>query len=363
MNTTQLLNAAMYPSGNDNIRRKSFPYFDTQTIAAGQQEYFFFVTPLGNPFLRNKILPVSGSEVFFVKEISMFVNTPINTPALINSLNELLQQSYLQISVDNRVQCKLPGLDFIQYLLTLNEDATPELLVEQVTNIKRVLPVPILLNSTSNFEFKFVTTAAAATAFDTINIRLVLHGIQLDKLETGFYNALKGNQFQDVTATYYNTVAIPNGNEQVFQFFANANQAQNLFSKTFPLSAIETMQIQNIEVFINQPDVPIVANTIYRNRLQDNLIITVDDIQYYNSNLQDMLSVVAGFAGNITDSAAATVAYNQFLNVRQSKTLDIPLNIPAQSNVSISLRQPAASLGITGEITVALRGVETRRVA
>lgn len=363
MNTRDILNKTLYPSAGQNARRKEYPYYDTQTVTTGVLEYFFFVTVLGNIFQRNKRLPLSGSEVFMVDAISAYLDVSITTPALIDSLNELLQQSYLVISVDNRQVCKLPGLDFIQYTLVQNEDATPELLSYKVETLKRALPIPILMNSTSAFEFKFVTTAAAATAFNNIPFRLSLHGVQIDKLDSFFYDDLKNAKFQQVSATYYNTVVIPNANQNAFALFANAAANQNLFSQTFPLSEVQTFSIQNIEVFVNQPDVPVNPITIYNSRLTNNLRISVDDVDYYNANLQDMLSVVAGLAGNITDSAAATVAYNQFLNVRQSKTLRVPLEIPASSNVTVILTQPAASIGITGEITVCLRGVETRRVA
>lgn len=363
MDTSYILNKVLYPGSADNARRKEFPYFDTLPLAVGTTEYFFFTQAPGNIFARNKRLPLAGSEIFLVDGISMYLDTPINTTALIDALNEMLQQSFLEISVDNRVVCKLPGLDFVQYLITLNADATPELLVESVQKTIRGLPIPIMLNSTSAFSFRFVTTGAVATAFNTINMRLTLHGVQIDKLDSFYYDNLKGNLFQKVPATYYDTVVIPNGNEQTFQLFANPAKAQNLFSKAFPLSEIQTFSIQNIEVLFNQPNVPIVASTIYGSRIQNNLRISIDDVLYYDANLQDMLSVVAGFAGNLTTAGADTLAYSQFMNVRQSKTFRIPLNIPANSQVSVQLTQPAGSLGITGEFTVALRGVETRRVA
>ena len=363
MNTRDILNKTLYPSPGQNARRKEYPYYDTQTITAGVLEYFFFVTALGNIFQRNKRLPLSGSEVFLVDAITMYLESNIVTPAQIDSLNELLQQSYLEISVDNRQVCKLPGMDFLQYTMLNSEDATPELLDFNLVHNHRSLPIPILMNSTSAFQFRFVTTAAAATTFNTVPVRLSLHGVQIDKLDSFYYDDLKNNKFQQVSATYYNTVPIINGNQTAFNLFANPAQAQNLFSKTFPLSDITTFSIQNIEVFVNQPDVPIAPMTIFNSRQTNNLRITVDDVDYYNANLQDMLSVVAGISGTLTDSAAATMAFNSYLNVRESKTLRVPLEIPASANVQVILTQPAGSLGITGEITVALRGVETRRVA
>lgn len=363
MNTRDILNQYLYPNVFENVRRKDYPYYDTQVLTTGQTEYYFFVTALGNNFLRNKRLPLAGTEVYFVEEISAYVQQKISTTALANALNELFQQSYLQVSVDDRQVCKIPGLDFIQYNYgdTFSDQVVVTAVQPLVQLTTRKLPVPILLNSTSAFEFKFVTTAAAATAFNGINFRLKLSGLQLDKLDSFYYDNLKQNQFQQVPVTYYNTVVIPNTNEQTFELFANPAVAQTLFSQTFPLSDIQTMAVQNIEVFVNQPDVPIEPSTIYNSRLFNLLRVSVDDVEYYNSNLQELLSMFAGFASTLTTTPDLDVV--NFMNVRQSKTLRTPLQIPANSKVRVALTQPAASLGITGELTVCLRGVETRRVA
>ena len=114
MNTRDVLNAHLYPGIYDNTRRKDFPYYDELSITTGTLEYFYFTTALGNQFLRNKRLPLAGSEVFIITDISALIRATKNTTAEIDALNELMQQSYLQISVDNRVVCQLPGLDIIQ---------------------------------------------------------------------------------------------------------------------------------------------------------------------------------------------------------------------------------------------------------
>lgn len=363
MNTREILNEYLYPQTIDNVRRKSFPYFDTQTITAGTTQYYYFVTALGNRFLRNKRLPLAGSEVFFIEGISAYLPISLSTAALVNSFNEFMQQSYLEISVDNRVQCKLPGLDILNYMLPVEDTAPQNMWADWYGNGRlqlRNLPLPIILNSTSSFQFRFVTTAAAATAFTTVPMKLVLHGIQLDKLKSEYWDNLKNNKFQQVPVTYYDTVVIPNGNEQTFQLFANPAKAENLFSQTFPLSDIQTFACQNIEVFVNQPDTPIQPDTIFFSRLTNNLLIDIDDVQWYNSNLMNMLSMLAGL--QVTENIAGAVYYKA-QNIRQSKTFKVPIQFPANSKVNMSLTQPAGSLGITGEITVALRGVETRRVA
>ena len=363
MNTRDVLNEFLYPTAPDNVRRKDFPYYDTQAIATGTLEYYFFVTALGNNFLRNKRLPLSGTEVFFVEEISAYIEGKISTTALCDAFNELLQQSYLLISVDNRVVMKIPGLDFFQYAYsdTFSDQVVVSSVLPRVQLTTRKLPLPIILNSTSAFEFKFVTTAAAATAFNGVNMKLKLTGLQLDKLDSFYWDNLKENKLQQVPVTYFQTSVIPSNVEQTFELFANPAQAQNLHSQTFPLSDIQTCAIQNIEVFVNQPDTPVEPSTIWYSRLLNFLTITVDDVDMYGSNLQELLSIFAGFATELTTTPNLDVV--NFMNIRQSKTLRVPLQIPANSKVRMALTQPAASLGITGEITVALRGIETRRVA
>ena len=225
----------------------------------------------------------------------------------------------------------------------------------------RKLPLPIIMNSTSAFEFKFVTTAAAATAFNGTDMKLVLHGLQLDKLDSFYWDNLKMNQFQQVPVTYYNTVVIPSNVEQTYQLFSNPAAAQNLHSQNFPLSDIQTFSLQNVEVFFNQPDTAIEGSTIWYSRLLNVFKLNVDDVEFYNANLQNMLSMFASFAVALTTTPDTDIV--NMLNVRQSKTFPVPLEIPANSKVHCSLTQPAASLGITGEFTVCLRGVETRRVA
>lgn len=370
MNTKEILNQFLYPKTSQNVRRKSFPYYDTLSLTTGTLEYFFFNTAIGNIFLRNKRLPLAGTEVFFLTALSATVELKISTLALANALNELLQQSFLEISVDNRVQCKLPGLDFINYVYSDTfADQVVVTAVQPVVGgninsdgfLGRKLPIPIILNSTSAFQFRFVTTAAAATAFNGVNMRLNLHGVQLDKLDSFYWDNLKMNQFQQVPVTYYQTTVIPSNAAQTYALFANPAAAQTLQSKTFPLSDIVTASIQNIEVFVNQPDTPIEPSTIWYSRLQNVLQINIDEIDMYNSNLENMLSIFAGVASALTTTPNLDVV--NFMHKRQSRTFPVPLEIPANANVLINLTQQAASLGITGEFTVAMRGIETRRVA
>lgn len=366
MNTRELLNKYLYPGYMDNIVRKQFPYYDTQAMVTGTTEYFFFQTPPA-PFLRNKQLPLAGTEVFFIEAISGYPELNHVTTAQIDALNELLQQSFLEIIVDGRVQMKIPGLDFINYQYS---DAQADQVV--VTSLQtrlggnvntdgfmgRKLPIPILMNSESSVTFRLVTVGDAV--YNAIPFKLVLHGLQLDKLQSFEWDSLKNNKLQQIPWTLYQTVAIPSTAQTTFELFANRAVAPNLGSGFFPLSTIETFSAQAMEVHVNQPDVPIDPATIYNSRITNEFYLAVDDRIYYDGNLLNSLSVLAGFGQTLTTTPDLDVV-NMF-NVRQTRIFDVPINFPATGKVNCNLTQPAGSLGITGEITVALRGIVTRRV-
>jgi len=367
MNTTELLNKYMYPGWMDNVARKQYPYYDTVAMATGTTEYFFFQTPVA-PFLRNKQLPVTGSEVFFITAISAYPVLNHVTVAQVDALNELLQQSFLEIMVDNRVQMKIPGADFINYQYS-DSQADQVVVTSQQTRIGgnlnsdgflgRKLNMPILMNSQSNFSFRLVTLGDAV--YNTIPMRLVLHGLQLDKLQTFEYDALGENRLQQIPWTLYNTVVIPGAGQTTFPLFQNRATAPNLISGTFPLSNIETFSAQAVEVLVNQPDVPIDPATIWNSRITNELYVSVDDRIYYNGDLQNMLSLVAGQGLTLTTTPNLDVV--NIFNKRQQFIFKTPINFPANAKVDVSLTQPATSLGITGEISVIFRGLITRRVA
>ena len=53
----------------------------------------------------------------------------------------------------------------------------------------------------------------------------------------------------------------------------------------------------------------------------------------------------------------------ELLHVRKQTILPVPLVFPANGKVKVQVVQPAASVPITGEFTIALRGTASRRVA
>jgi len=368
INAKELLNKLAYPLPGDNAARKTYPLHDTLAIATGTLTYNFFETALGNQFLRNKRFPLAGTEVFVIDKISAFLEIENNTAAEIDNLNELLQQSYLEIWNNSKQVCKIPSLDFVNYLIgptfTATASATLPFIggnLNQDGFLGRKLSMPIVYNANSSFKFRWVCNTQTSTDFNGVNLRLYFHGIQVDKLENFDWNNLKDKMFQEVPVTFYETRAIADGNETTFNLFQQG-VADTLQSQFFPLSDIDIMQVEAIEFFVNMPDTPISPETIYNSRITNLLKIRVDDRDYWDAVVgPTMLSMIAGFDVALTTTPDLTV--RELMHVRKQYVLPMPLVFPANGKVLIQLVQPASSLGITGEFTLALRGTATRRVS
>ena len=363
MDTKQILNAMAYPASGQNVRTKDFILYSVQSIASGQNNYPFFQDNLTNIFQRNIKLPQSNSNIFFIEGISMHVPTSINTEALTTSLSNILQQSYLEISINSRVILNIPGLDFIQYLLTINADATPEILFSRFNRNIRKLPYPIMVNGNANISVTWYCNTTGSTDFDGIDFRLNLHVKMFDKLQDFNYDELQNNQFQKINVSLFDTQQVTTANATTYDLFADNTKVKTLINKVFPLSDIETVSIQNIEVFIGQPTTGVTIATVFNDRIQNQLVFNLDDVNYYQSDLQNKLSVLTGIEGDLTTAGADTIAYASIQDIRQSQLLKIPLNIPSNSKVVMQLLQPASSEAVGSYITTVLRGISTRRVA
>ena len=372
MTPKELLNKIVYPRPGDNARRKTFPLHDTVAMATGTTEYHFFETAITNRYNQNKRFPLASTEIFMITAVSAYIEAEKDTTAELDALNALLQQSYLEIWNNSRRICKLPALDFVNYCFT--PSLADQVVVIAGTEPKiggnlnrdgflgRKFSVPIPFVGNSAFKFRFVCTAATATAFNGINLRLSLYGVQTDKLSDFPYDNLKNYQFQEIPVTLYETRAITTTNEVTYQMFEQNAIADTLQSGYFPLPDIEIFQLEAMEVFVNQPDTPITPETIYNSSIQKRLVIRVDEVDYWDSVLgTSLLSMIAGFTETLTTTPDVDVV--ELMHVRKQLILPVPLTFPANGKASVQLMQPATSLPITGEFTIALRGTATRRVA
>lgn len=370
MDARLLLNKYLgaYPSAKDNVRMKTYPLVDVQSIATGVQDYFYFDTALGNPFLRNKKFPLASNEMFIVDKIALYLSTEINTPAEIDNLNELLQQAYFEVSMNSRVICKLPLLDVLTYQIGQSFTATATATIPQIlgnrntdNSLGRKLSTPIPFIGNSSFKFRLRITSQSATDFNGISLYCYLYGVQADKLYNFNYDEIKGNMFQRVPQTIYETRAITTANQTTFTLFQQG-VAENLQSQFFPLSDIDAFEAEAIEFFVNQPDTPVSPETIFNSSITKWLKISIDEVDYWDAPVGiDLLSMIAGFDVALTTTPDTTVT--ELLHRRTQLILPEPITFPANGKVKVILTQPASSVPATGELTLAFRGTATRRVA
>lgn len=366
LSTQELLNRVAYPSPGQNVRRKFTQLYDQITVATGTLTYNPF-TSAGTVFVNNQVFPLSGNQVFAITDISLYLEQAITTTTQYGNLLELLQQSYLEINVDSRQMLKIPLIECLSYYIIPqigNGAAIANLQSKLIKRAKRLI-IPIVLNSSSNVQVNVVLSTNSASGFNTNLIDVAFNGIMLDKLDTLYLNFLQGRQFSELAWTLYETQQITTTGQNTFNFFVTPTRANNLFNGLLPLSSTERLEIQAMEVFIGgNAGTTDILNLVRNNRINNQLVINVENVKFYESDLADMLSLAAANARTFNDSAATPVATNLTdVDVEyQQKVLEIPLIIPAIGNVQVQLQQPASSLNSNQYITMMLKGKKVRQV-
>ena len=358
----QLLNAISTPSFANNARRKYTQKYDSLALAAGTLDYIFYDSQQGNLFLRNARFPISGNEVFFVTSFDLYLDLSLEA-AQFAVLDEIFGRSFIEITVNQRQQIKVPLLEVLNFYYS-DEIGTGTVSIsrQRYHQAKRKLLYPIIMNSTSAVQYKLTLSTAAATALDGKNARLGLYGIQFDKLDTFFYDVWKGSEFQKVDYTMYQTNEVTTVNENTYSLFQPATQPETDYSKLLPLSEIERFDVNALEIGFFPSATTADLQTVFEDRRDNLLTITVENVQLFQAQIKDMLSVSNSFVSSFADSAAATSALIVRDVLRQNLTLEIPLTFPSKSNVAITLLQPGASLELNDYFVTCLKGVLTRRV-
>lgn len=341
----------------DNVRLRPALLYDTATIAAGTTIYDFFVNPVLAPALRNKLLPLSGQEVFYLDKLAAYFS--VAQTALTANLEEALVKSYLEIKVNEREFLKIPLFE----ILTLNLHSTigndTESYRVDLTNRTKRLQYPIIFNSTANVSVRIVLSANAATALDTGLLRLECTGVKYDKLYSYEFDEIKGRLISRSPYTMYDTNAmwLAAGNTDLFN---NRNKPDSDYSKTFPLSTSETFSIEAIET------VHFAMATAYATALNEirqlRLNIVVDDVEVFDGFTIDMATLIQYNTGDFTDAAAVLTAFASLKYKRGGIVLPEPIIIPGKSTVKVNLSY-VAPVALTGFYSVALKGTLQRGVA
>jgi len=366
MNTQELLNQVAYPVPGQNLRRKATPLYDIITLATGTTEYFPF-TSAGNVFTINQVFPLAGSQIFALTNIELYLQEPVISATLYAALLLALQRSYLQIEIDSRVMLKVPLIEVLSYN-TINQQGAGTVAPLKTNFVKRSkdLIIPIVINSNSNVKVKVVVNSGVASGFNGKKLNITLNGIMLDKLDSLTMNLVAGNQFSEIAWTLYETLKVDSTSQKTFNFFSTPNTSPDLFSGVLPLSSTERLEVQAMELFVGGnaggTDTPSLVRT---NRINNNLRIEIEQVDYYNANLNETLSLAGAQATTYLDNEGTTpVATNiTIIDVQYSqKVLKIPLIIPAVGNVKVKLEQPGSSLNSNQYFTLMLKGKKTRQV-
>ncbi len=369
MNTTQLLNIAAFPSANSNVRRKISSIFDTVAITSGTTFYNPFQTAPGNIFLRNQKFPLSGQQLFWVTSVSMFLAQAINTPALYAALLPGLQSSNIELLIDSKQYFKMPLIECLSFNIQNQVGVTGSTQVYKVNPVTRNknLIIPVFINAASNVVVNLNLDSAFATAFNSNNLLISLNGILTDALDASLnYNPVQGNNLQDIAYTMYDTQQITTANANTFNFFSTPETNPNNYNKILPLSSTERFELQALEVFIGgNAGTTDNFNDVFNQRSTNFLNISVDDVVYHQSQLKDYLSIMTNNNnGKFGDDAspAVTTEINATQLIYQNKTLEIPVILPAQGKVSVTIQQPGSSLNQNEYITLMLKGLIKRQV-
>lgn len=353
MNVTDFLNANAYPGAGQNARCKYLNKGSTVTLAALTTEYNFFTAPLANPFTSNFVIPFSGDNVFFLKKLAIFCD--ISDATILGTVFGNLMQSFLEIWVNDRQQYKISLIKLLNFgWQNIDTAVAGEVSVSNFEEREKVFVNPIIINSTANIRFRLHMNAAAVAALVGANLMLVMTGFQFDKLKQFEFDDMQANQFQRLDFDMYDIqLAVATANN--YQLFANPNRSEELFSKVLPLAESETFQVESIQVIFSDHAAVAPNHNLWFPSRQKRLSVYLNDVSFWDSYISKALSYYGDYL---------VAAVNNRLSVWRRELLETPILIPAKSNNSVVLQQPASTTPVaTQPFLVSFEGEITRRVA
>lgn len=362
---TSLINKVAFPGAGSNLRRKISSLYDTVVLATGTTLYRPFTTAPGNIFLRNQAFPLSGQQIFWIKQISLFLNQSITTVTQYYGLLLGLQNSNIEIWIDSKQYFKIPLIECLSFnYASLFGNATYAHGRYNPVTRNKSLVIPVLINAASNVVVNLNVDPGFVSAFNNVNLRISLDGFLGDVLDSSFsYNPQSGQELQDIAFTLYDTQGIVTANAATYNFFSAAEANINNYSRILPLSATERFEVQNLEVVIGGNNGLADAFDLTLNQRGTNVLtISVDDVQLHQSQIKSYLSILTSESETFSDAGGVLTNLSSNNLLYQSKTLETPVIIPAQGKVSITIQQPDASLNINRYITLLMKGLIKRQV-
>ena len=351
MNVSQFLNANAYPGAGRNARVKYLPKESEVAIVAGTEDYLFFNAALTNPLVSNLRLPISGSEIYYVDRIRLLCNIPDTITATIFAE---LMQSYLEVTVNDRIQYKTSVASILNFGWQALGVTAAQVDSSGLRKVFKQFNNSILINSSSNVQFRLHLNAAAATALDDLDMTLELNVLQFDKLQTGEFDPLGVNRFQKIDFDFYEIQAVTVGAAATYNFFQNTGQSTELYSKLLPMSESEAFQVQSIQLLFSDQNTVAPDYSLWYPRMKNRLTIEVDQVKYYDGMIGDALSFYGKYV---------TAAEDNGLILMQESILKTPIIFPAKGNISVTMQQGAEATPAAGFVMCRLQGEMNRIVA
>lgn len=356
-----------YPQLGDNVRRNYLKLESEITIANGTSEYKFFNSAPTNKFLANKQFPLAGDEAFEVDTIELELSSPLLHTDLDNA-DQILLNSFLEIKrgdVDN-IQIPLSEILTVWVPDYVGSDAAGQYTNYREIKAKKTFINRILLNSNQRTTFRLFLASAAATELDTITIRCKLWGWYYEKF-VPFNMVPVPGEFEFIDYIMYHNFLTSTANANEYALFADKTLSQEFLSKGLPLSNDERFDVHAIKVFFHNSDTGSTPHAFYNNRRTNVLKIKIGDTDVYEASVGDFMCFTQAYAGTFNDNAGSPVATNIKVNHYRKVPplfLEVPIVIPPQKDVKITLSQPGSSDGeATDYASVMLLGEYGRRVA
>ena len=119
-------------------------------------------------------------------------------------------------------------------------------------------------------------------------MRVEFIGLQYDKLTDFWWNQIKSASLQELSYTIYEVQSITSANATTYPLCVNANQSKNNFSLSFPLSDIDTFQVEAIEILFN---INSDLQTIFDDKKTNYLTVILNSVEIMKTDLSSMVSL------------------------------------------------------------------------
>ena len=232
---------------------------------------------------------------------------------------------------------------------------------------ERRLQYPIMLFKRSDVQFNVVLSSNAATVLNGIPMKLELSGIKTTFMDPNYIDPQANSDYERLSVTLYDTQT-HSATAVVYSLFSNPSANRLNFNKTFPLSQSEVFSLEAVEI-LNFSNNVSGTPALSLQEIQKNVLrISVDDVEYWLGSDNVFQSLIHYTSGNFNDAGAVATAWtqNNFISTAPEvfglHSAGVPILIPSQANVSVTLQQAAQSR-VSGCVMVMCKVTYIRRIS